>query len=60
MTNSEWVTLLHAVCEWQSHHIFFYNQQLVSDIAQFVKGSPITFFSYNQQFVSDIVTLDNC
>ena len=39
-------------CEWhctfcderQSHHIFYYDQQLVSDSAHVVKGSLITFF----------------
>ena len=40
-----------TVCEWhctfcerQSHHIFSYDQQVVSDIAHFVKGSLITSF----------------
>ncbi len=31
-------------CEKQSHHIFSYDQQRVSDIAHFVKGSLITSF----------------
>ena len=33
-----------TVCERQSHHIFSYDQQEVSDTAHFVKGSPITYF----------------
>ena len=31
-------------CEMQSNHIFSYDQQLVRDIAQFVKGNLITSF----------------
>ncbi len=30
--------------EWQSHHIFSYDQQVVSEISPFVKGSLITSF----------------
>ena len=41
MTNSMWVTL----CErWESHHIFSYDQQYVSDIAHFVKHSLMPSF----------------
>jgi len=32
----------YTFCKRQSHHIFSYDQQFVSDIAQFVKGSLIT------------------
>ena len=42
MTNSMWV-ILH-ICERQSHHIFSYDQQLVSDIAHLMKASLITCF----------------
>ena len=31
-------------CERQSYHIFSYDQQFVSDIAHFVKGSLTTYF----------------
>ncbi len=40
LTGSEWHC---AFCERQSHHIFSCDQQEVSDIAHFVKGSLITF-----------------
>ena len=40
-TASEWHC---TFCERQSDHIFSYDQQQVSDIAHFVKGSLITFF----------------
>ena len=40
-TGSEWRCTL---CERQSDHIFSYDQQVVSDIAHFVKGSLITSF----------------
>ena len=40
-TGCEWHC---TFCERQSHHIFSYDQQLVSDIAHFVKGSFITSF----------------
>ena len=33
-----------TLCERLSHHIFSYDQQLVSDIAHFVKDSLITYF----------------
>ena len=38
----------------QSHCISSYDQQRVSDIAHFVKGSLIVSFSYDQKRVSDI------
>ena len=43
MTNptSLWVTTFHLKC--QSHQILFYHQQLVSDIADFVKNSLVTY-----------------
>ena len=40
-TGSEWLC---TFCERQSHHIFSYHQQRVSDIVHFVKGSLITSF----------------
>ena len=40
-TGSEWHC---TFCERQSHHTFSYDQQAVSDIAHFVKGSLITSF----------------
>ncbi len=40
-TASEWH---YTFCERQSHHIFSYDQQRVSDIGHFVKGSLITSF----------------
>ena len=40
-TGSEWYC---TFCERQSHHIFSYDQQPVSGIAHFVKGSLITSF----------------
>ena len=40
-TGSEWHC---TVCERQSHQMFSYDQQYVSDIAHFLKGSPITSF----------------
>ena len=40
-TESEWHC---TFCEMKFHHIFFYNQQLVSEIAHFMKGSLITSF----------------
>ena len=40
-TGGEWHCIF---CERQSHHIFSYDQQWVSDIAHFVKGSLITSF----------------
>ena len=40
-TGSEWHC---TFCERQSHHIFSCDQQYVSDIAHFVKGSLITYF----------------
>ena len=40
-TGSEWHC---TFCERQSHHIFSYDQQEVSDIAHFVKDSLITSF----------------
>ena len=51
-----------TACEWyctfckrQCHHIFSYDQQLVSGIAHFVKGTLIIcIFPYDQQYVSDI------
>ena len=46
-TASQWCG---TFCERQSHLITSYDQQLVSDIATFVKG----IFSYDQQGVSDI------
>ena len=39
LTGSEWHC---TFCERQSHHIFSYDQQEVSNIAHIVKGSPIT------------------
>ena len=41
-TGSEWHQC--TFCERQSDHIFSYDQQLVSDIAHFLKGSLITSF----------------
>ncbi len=41
LTASEWHC---TFCERQSHHIFSYDQQDVSDIAHFVKGCLITSF----------------
>ena len=41
-TGSEWHW---TFCEMQSHHIFSYKQQHVSDIARFVKHSLITCFA---------------
>ena len=38
----------------ESHHIFSYDQQDVSNIAHFVKGSLITSVSHDEQAVSDI------
>ena len=38
-SGSEWHC---TFCEKQSHHIFYYDQQVVSDIAHVVKGSLIT------------------
>ena len=50
-----------TACEWhctfyerQSHHIFSYDQQQVSDIAQFCERQSHHIFSYDQQLVSDI------
>ena len=40
-TNREWVA--YTFCERQSHHIFSHDQQYVSGIANFVKGSLMTF-----------------
>jgi len=40
-TGSEWHC---TCCERQSHHIFSYDKQWVSDIAHFVKGSLMTSF----------------
>ena len=49
-TASEWHCTFY---ERQSHHIFFYDQQQVSDIAHFAK--PVSsHLCYDQQFVSDI------
>ena len=42
ITNRKWVTC--TLCERQSPHIFFYDQQEVSNIAHFIKGSLITSF----------------
>ena len=48
-TGSEWHW---AFCERQSHHIFSYDWQLVSDIAHVVKGSLIHIFpTINSQWV---------
>ena len=44
MTNSMQVTF-HIFMKKESHHIFFYNQQDASDIANFVKGNLITSFT---------------
>ena len=40
-TGSEWHC---TICERESHHIFSYDQQQVSEIAHFVNGSLITSF----------------
>ena len=40
-TASEWHF---TFCEWQSHHIFSYEQQVVSDIAHIVTGCLIASF----------------
>ena len=45
-TASEWHC---TFCERQSHHIFSYDQQEVSDIAHIVKGSCITCFPIQQR-----------
>jgi hypothetical protein len=51
-SGSEWHC---TFCEMQSHHIFSYDQQQVSDIAHFVKCSRLTHISsYDEQEVSDI------
>ena len=42
MTNSKWVD--NSFHKRQSHHIFSYDQQQVSDISYFLKGSLITSF----------------
>ena len=53
-TGSEWHC---TFCERQYHHICSYDQQGVSDIAHFVKGSlSHHIFSYDKQLVS-VVTL---
>ena len=44
MINSKWVTLF---CERQSHHIFSYDQQGVSDIATFSERQSHHIFSYD-------------
>ena len=45
---------MHFCERHDSHHIFSYEQQGVSDIAYFVKSSLITSVSYDEQPVSDI------
>ena len=40
-TGSKWHC---TFCEGQSHHVFSYDQQIVSDVAHFVEGSLITCF----------------
>ena len=51
-TGSEWHC---TFCERQSHCIFSYDEQLVSEMAHFVKGWQFhCIISYDQQLVSDI------
>ena len=49
-TGGEWYSIL---CDRQSHHIFSYGQQLVSDMVHIVRQSQ-HIFAFNQQYVSDI------
>ena len=50
-TGSEWHCTSH---ERQSHHMFSYDQQQVSDIAHFCERQSHHISSYDQQGVSDI------
>jgi hypothetical protein len=53
LTNREWVTLLHLVNWRQSHHIFAYDQQRVSDIVYFwERQSHYIFLMISSEWVT--------